>query len=785
MTRRTFYGLLGLLWGYFIIYFFTVFNESNLWGNILSPIGAFLASGVLLYTAIKYKQYRANWILSGLACLSWGVTDILWAIYDLALGINPEGLDMFLYLYLLPNFFIVLACGLYFFAQRSQWNRVKMMLDILAMTVICVSLSWMLFFHRQFELLLQLDAVGLTTFLYILTDFLALAIVGVIYMSVSRKNISPTLRIIIYAIVLYTGADLVYSYQVHHDLYVPNTVIDAVFMASLLMLGSSGLLEIYQPSKIRTIDHLDLPINVLSHQKWLIMVLGPILLFMMNGFVVYDILFLASIILIHQMLSNYVYRAVLNEHMLKQEQRENDLLEHLVSQRTQDLIRANEELDLLSKQDTITGLFNRRYFLDTLDTMIRESHPSDTVVLFFMDLDRFKTINDSYGHDIGDAVLIEIAHRLDCWKSEPMTLARLGGDEFTIAMKGIFNHLEITIMAEQIIALVSDTVIIQNYRFNLSISIGIALYPADANNSKILMKHADIAMYHAKAQGYNEFAFFNACISDKVHNKNEIELLLKTIDYDQEFQLFYQPQFSIPENRLVGMEALIRWTNPKMGMIPPGDFVPIAEETGMICPIGDWVLKKAIAQIRQWNNDYGLDLRMGINISPKQLDSITFMEMFQELIHTHQIKPEWLDIEITENSAMKSEVAMEEVFTALANIGVSISIDDFGTGYSSLSYIKRFDIDCLKIAKPLIDNIATDYNAMQIVKAIVMMAEAMELRTIAEGVELQSQLDTLTAIGCDEVQGYLYSRPLPPHEIENKFLKPIEHTIILPLENLA
>ncbi|MFT9497432.1 putative bifunctional diguanylate cyclase/phosphodiesterase [Anaerosolibacter sp.] len=785
MTRKTFLGVFGVLLGYFIIYFFVVLNELNFWGNVLSPIGALMASGILFYTFAKTENYRGNWLAVALACLSWAVTDILWAVYDLALGINPEQLDMFMYLYLLPNLFIALACGCYVFAQRVQWNRVQLILDISAMTSICISLIWLLFFHKQFELLLHLDAVGLTTFLYIVTDFFSLAIIGIIYMSVGGKNVPATLRVIIYGILLYTGADLFYSYQALNDSYIPNSVIDSVYMASLLLLGCSGLMETYRPTKRRMCNDRCMPINVLYSRKWLFMLAAPLLIFVLKGFVGYDILFLLSIIVVYQTLSTYVYRAVLNEHMLKHEKKENDLLENLVSQRTQDLINANQQLDLLSKQDTVTGLFNRRYFLNALDESIKDAAPSDTVVLFFMDLDRFKIINDSYGHDMGDLVLVEIAKRFNSWKSESMTLARLGGDEFTIAMRGVFDYQDIEEVARQIVTLISGPVIIQEHRFNLSISIGIALYPFDANNSKTLMKHADIAMYYAKNHGYNEFAFFTSCISDKVRNKNKIELLLKTADYDQEFQLFYQPQFSIPENKLMGIEALIRWTNPDMGMISPGDFIPIAEETGMISAIGDWVLKKAVAQISQWNNHYGLNLRMGINISPKQLDRINFIESLQELIKTHTVKPEWLDIEITENSAMKNESDMEEVFTALANIGVSISMDDFGTGYSSLSYIKRFDIDCLKISKPLIDNIATDYDNMQIVKAIVMMAEAMELRIIAEGVELQSQLDKLIEAGCHEVQGYLYSRPLPPQEFEDKFLKPIEQIVIIPQEQLA
>ncbi|SET17075.1 diguanylate cyclase (GGDEF) domain-containing protein [Natronincola peptidivorans] len=770
MTKKNYSWILGLLWGCFIIYFIVVFQQSNFWGNLLSPIAALGAYMILQYVYKKVKDFRTSWLMAALACLSWALVDLLWGIYNLGFGINPEDLTLFMYLYLLPNLFIALAFGIFLIKQQKKWNLYQLILDVIATASASASVIWILFFRDQFQLLVALDLETIATFLYILTDFFAISAIFLVYISKRTNNLSSTLRLTILGTLVYTGADLHYIYQSFNDLYIPNSIIDAIYMAGLFILASGGLLEIYKPTVASSMIKSSLPENAGSAKKVRLLLFVPLFLAYMKGFNAAEMLFLIGIVIVHQALSGYVQGAIQKEYMLKQEKEMNSLLEQGIKERTQELLKANQDLDILAKQDYLTGLFNRRYFLKKLDAMIVERSSPETVALFFMDLDRFKIVNDSYGHDVGDKTLIEIANRLKGWKSPAMLLARLGGDEFVITMKGEYDKQDIEEIAEEIIKLCHIPMTIDTYQLQVTISIGISLYPIDASDRNTLMKYADIAMYHAKGQDHQQYAFFNTYLSNKVQRKHELELLLKKADYHQEFELYYQPQFSIPQGELIGIEALLRWKSKEKGMISPGEFIPIAEEIGSIVKIGEWVMEKAIAQIAEWNKQYDLNLKMGINISPRQLNSLNFMHMFDSFIQAYDIKPEWLDIEITENSAMNNESTMEEMFTALANRGASISIDDFGTGYSSLSYIKRFDVNRLKIAKPLIDNISSNHSDRQIVKAIVMLAKAMAIKTIAEGVEYQDQLDQLINLGCDEVQGFFYSRPLPAKELEKIYL---------------
>lgn len=772
MTKNRFIQLQGLLWCFFMVYFAVILKGSDFWGHILSPLGAAFASSILFYTAHKTKRLKISWNLLGLACSSWAIADILGAVYALVFGIDSETVDMFMYLYLLPNLFIAAAAAMYFYSQKHLWNTLQLILDVLVTVSVAVTIIFVIFLDHHFESLMSLDTDSITVFLYILSDFFALGILFVVYVSTQSPKMSNTLRSFILGIALYTAADLYYSYQIFHDSYVTNSIVDTAFIASLFILAGSGLLEIHKPTEEAvSTQNIVLGTGRRHHKKALLLLFSILFIFATRGFLLRESLFIIVIIACHQVLSGYVQNNIYREYLYNKEKSANDLLEQRILERSEELMRLNKKLELIAKEDYITGLLNRRYFLEGLDKLILEKQGVESVTLLYMDLDRFKAINDFYGHDIGDLVLIEIANRLNKWKPSAILLARIGGDEFTVALKGSYEEQKIEKVAKEIIELCYIPIHINSYQFNISISIGIASYPKDAADRGSLMKNADIAMYQAKQSGSNQYVFYNSHISERARRKHELEILLKSVDYDREFELFYQPQFKIPEGEIKGVEALIRWRNPQRGMIYPGEFIPIAEETGIIMEIGDWVLNQAISQIAKWNRSYNLDLVMSVNISPREFDNPNFTHKLRKVIQRHDCRPEWIDIEITEGIAMKSEVALIDMFEELASIGVTISIDDFGTGYSSLSTIKRFDIDRLKIAKPLIDSISTSYNDEQIVKTIIIMAKTMGLQTIAEGVELDEQLEKLIELGCDEVQGYIYSRPIPALEFENKYLQ--------------
>lgn len=423
-----------------------------------------------------------------------------------------------------------------------------------------------------------------------------------------------------------------------------------------------------------------------------------------------------------------------------------------------------------------TGLYNRRYLFKYLDSLI-SNNQKKPFTLIYIDTNRFKSINDSYGHQIGDEVLKILSKRFKKNSMEHCSVFRVGGDEFVVLVEKEFDKEYISSVTERILDLIKVPISIELYLFKLTASIGIVSYPKDAEDKDLLMKYVDIAMYEAKkAYRGNHYLFFDSDIIRKIERKNEIELLLKSVIYDEEFVLFYQPQYRIKDQKLIGMEALLRWNHSEDCIISPAEFIPIAEESGVIIDIGDWVINKAFEQIKEWNDKYNLDLKISINVSPIQIENINFVNKLNKKIHKKEILPQWIDLEITESSAMNPNITSEEVFKKFSNIGVSTSIDDFGTGYSSLSYIKKFDVDRLKIAKELIDNIAEEKNDLIIVQAIIMMAEGMGLQTIAEGVEDLKQFDILKQLGCDEIQGYILGAPISAKEFEIKHINKKLHT---------
>ncbi|WP_236904982.1 putative bifunctional diguanylate cyclase/phosphodiesterase [Clostridium formicaceticum] len=554
------------------------------------------------------------------------------------------------------------------------------------------------------------------------------------------------------------------------DKYNANTLIDGFYMFTIVLLAFAAMEEAENPSRETEVCKMELPENYGRPNivTWLFLV--PLVFYFAGIMSNLVFIHMIGVIIIYQLIRGYVQTAIKNEYLLRREKQLNDILDQTVQERTKELVQVNKTLESLSKRDALTGLFNRRYFIQYIDSLI-DSSEEKIFSVFYMDLDRFKAINDAHGHEMGDEILKKIAQRLEIWCPSNGILSRVGGDEFAMVVNENISEETLCQYAKEIIKLCETTISIPPYSFQLGVSIGIALFPRDADERNTLIKYADMAMYQAKKNYLaKRFVFFDSWLSEEIQRKHEIELLLRHIDFRQEFQLYYQPQYRIVDNALVGMEALIRWNNPNKGWILPGEFIPIAEETSMIIKIGEWVIDEALKQIKVWNEEYGLDLKMGINISPKQIDQEDFVNWLKQKITASSVKPAWIDLEITENSTMNSETSMEELFTALAEIDINISIDDFGTGYSSLSYIKRFDIDRLKIAKELIDNIANDKNTLLIVKAIIMMANGLGLKTIAEGVEEKEQLSILKELCCDEIQGYIYGRPVAADVFEREYL---------------
>ncbi len=444
---------------------------------------------------------------------------------------------------------------------------------------------------------------------------------------------------------------------------------------------------------------------------------------------------------------------------------------------------AEEQIAFLAYHDNLTALPNNRLFKDRLEHAISQAERGNKLLaIMFLDLDRFKLINDTMGHSAGDELLkitsqrlIEAVRKTDSVainaSGASSSIARFGGDEFTILLDDVENIQAIIHIAERIVENVSQPMMLGRQEVHISTSIGIAIYPEDGKQADEILKHADSAMYHAKAQGRNNFQFF----ADSM-NKSSVELLAlennlhKAIEHN-ELCLYYQPQVSVVTGQVVGMEALIRWQHPERGFVSPGVFIPVAEETGLIMQIGEWVFREACTQGVNWINAGYILEKISVNLSARQLKDEGLPALIAKTLEETGMPAEKLCIELTETALiLDPDVALARLKKIKA-MGVTLSLDDFGTGYSSLSYLKRFPIDTLKIDQAFIRDIKVDHEDAALVKAIIAMAHGLDMEVIAEGVEIQEQLEFLGANACDTIQGYLFSRPLPAKEMEALLLK--------------
>ena len=427
-----------------------------------------------------------------------------------------------------------------------------------------------------------------------------------------------------------------------------------------------------------------------------------------------------------------------------------------------ELKQAADQMTHLAKNDSLTGLPNRVLFKERLDQAITAAQAHDKLVaVVLLDLVRFKNVNDTLGHDAGDQMLKQVAQRLLETVRSGDTVARMSGDEFTIVMTDIENVDDVARVAQKVLNAFEPPFRVAGRELHMGASLGIAICPLHTVNAKELLSHADIAMYSAKAAGGNRYQFYQAEMTSQAVDALALENELRHALKRSEFLLHYQPVVDAG-GCIVGAEALLRWQHSRRGSIPPARFIALAETTGLILPIGDWVLQQAIAQAQVWNKSNGVLLRMGVNVSPRQFKHGNLAVTIQTALAETGIDPSVLHIEITEGVMMQEEQETQELFDQLSRLGISFSIDDFGTGYSNLGYLKRFPIDSLKIDQSFIRDITTDPSDAAIVKAIIGMAHSLGIKTVAEGVETQAQKEFLLAHGCDFMQGYYFSVPLMP-----------------------
>jgi diguanylate cyclase (GGDEF)-like protein/PAS domain S-box-containing protein len=430
---------------------------------------------------------------------------------------------------------------------------------------------------------------------------------------------------------------------------------------------------------------------------------------------------------------------------------------------------AEERVQYLAYYDALTGLPNRTLLQDRLAKALAGAHrQKDKVALLFLDLDGFKNINDSLGHSVGDLLLQEVAQRLKTWGRERDTVARLGGDEFLIMLTDAKNIADIAVAAERLMKAMTAEFVVQGHSFNVTCSIGVSIFPEHGTDCETLIKNADAAMYGAKENGRNNFRFFSDEMNAQAVERLTLETSLRLALAKGELFLMYQPQVDVVKGTVTGLEALLRWQHPELGLVPPDKFIQIAENSGLIVPIGEWVLRTACRQARKWQNEGLPAVSVAVNVSAVQFRQRGFCELIRSVLHETGLAPQYLELELTESLLLAHAEVMLSVVEELKAIGITLAIDDFGTGYSNFTSLRQFRVSKLKIDRSFISDVATNLEDSAITAAIISMAKSLRLKVIAEGVEDEAQMSFLRTHHCDEIQGYYFSKPLAVDKVADK-----------------
>lgn len=442
-------------------------------------------------------------------------------------------------------------------------------------------------------------------------------------------------------------------------------------------------------------------------------------------------------------------------------------LANALKQRGEELERANTTLAHRASHDALTGLPNRLMLRDRVEQAISRAQRSrSALAVLFVDLDRFKAINDTLGHRAGDAVLRGVAERISEQVRKTDTVAREGGDEFLVLLEQVGTAEQAAAVAGKLLRRLNEPYVIDGRDVHCSGSIGVAMYPEDGRDAEELIKHADAAMFDSKGDGRNRVHFFSQESWQRVTHRLEMEAALRTALIDQQFLVYYQPQVELARHRICGAEALIRWRHPTRGLVSPLEFIPLAEELGLIVPIGEWVLDRVCAQIADWIARFGWSPSVSVNISARQMQMHDFGERVEAIIARHRIPPRLLELELTEHSLLQQHEHAIQLLAGLKQQGVKLVLDDFGTGYSNLMTLSSMPFDMLKVDRSFVSGLQESEQSRALVSMIITLAQQLRLKVVAEGVETASQQSLLAGLGCEFVQGYLHSPPLPSASFE-------------------
>jgi diguanylate cyclase len=793
LVYYTFFHIVGY---YTWIYFWNHNNSIKILGGNIFSILAPLVTAVTLFFIYRNMLGKDKyfWLFCSLGSFSYLIAESIWSYYENILKVEvpfPGWPDLF---YMLQIIFYLIAFLHKIWYKRDNLHLIKFIFDTCIIMTVAISFSWNFIIK---DILAQEHVSNLYLFVtigYPMGDLILLLGAISFYLGSEYFFTPKVLYLIFVSLVIQIFVDSAYLYLTAKDVYASGGVYDPLWSLALLLMGISGKCAIntYDEKETEQTTNRNNTyfIKNFFSLRLLLPYISVIFLFMVMVFQRKEInsLIIGSAVAIILVILRQIFTLVENQTLIKNYHGLTEELEQKIEVRTEEISKKNHQLLLavqkmkhMAYHDVLSGLPNRRLFLEQLTTAMADAkRHSYNLAIIFIDLDRFKNINDTLGHDFGDLLLKFVSKEMSTSLRDIDTISRQGGDEFTILLNRISDESEVISLIKQMQSIVAKPILIKGQELHVSMSIGVAFYTKDGISAEELLKHADMAMYRAKEAGGNNFKFFSTEMTETISRKMTLENGLRKALITNEFVLHYQPQVDLETGKIIGMESLIRWNTTDSGMISPGEFIPLAEETGLIIPIGEWVLYTACKQAKIWHDSGYSHLKLAVNLSPLQFLHENLVNVVSNVLERTQFTPQSLEIEITEGVSVSDAEEAIIKMQAIRDLGVRISIDDFGTGYSSLIYLKRFPINSLKIAQPFIEDILGNDSDKALVKAIISMAHSLRLSVIAEGVETREQLQTLMELHCDEVQGYIYSKPLTAGEF-SEILKTELSTYMAPV----
>lgn len=726
------------------------------WGDFGTLIVLFWAALSLWPIVKRESDFRLPALYFMLGILFYAAADLIWVILGLGLRLDPGSSISLAYFYILPNLFFVVAITLYLMVNMHRWNKIQLLLDLITVSLVTGTAVYNLFLKNQVGLSIE----TLPAFLYLALDTIAITIVITVLVATRQSPVKDhNISTILLALVFFMLSDGLYVSQKLNGTFIANEIPDWLYISALILLSTGIKIAARKSPGARNPadfyeETMDFREGPFWSAAWILLL--PILSVLLHGIRIQELLNYALLVIFYLVASLYVQNSIAVERTLKERTEHNTLLQVLVAERTAQLQTINH----MVQNDQLTGLLSRNRFAELLDQTLGQKAYAWPLHLALIDINRFRNINNLYGQEIGDQVLIQAAAIIARRLASNTLIARFGSNEFAVLFHQADDYQAVESQIRQLYADFAEPLLIQPFQIQLQIQVGIATYPSHAANRGELLQCSLNAVEQAKRLKLNEPCYYDREVHLKLQRRQEVEMALRRVDMDREFSLFYQPQYDVEGQTLLGMEALVRWDSLTMPDIGPAEFITVAEETGLILEIGRWVMRQAMLQIREWNVLMHSNLQMGINVSPLQLEDPQFLGQVRGLIEQTKVLPAWLNFEVTESAAMGSQATFGDVLKALSDLGASISIDDFGTGYSSYAYLKRYAVDYLKIDKALIDSITENSTDTQIIQAIIAMAKALKIKTVAEGVESLEQAQLLQKMGCDKIQGYVFGRPL-------------------------